>query len=175
MNRRKLTVTDLCKVSGYSRDQIRRLLEELPVYSDQPTDRRVAREFFARDLIVISVLFVLEFKLYVKRSSFTLLIDQLASVLTGPKPANRFAMLHLSFSPIAIQYVTEDASFLEGTLVSLGPIFEKVDTYLSSDQLDLQRELELGFTDITTKKMNPKVINTVKLSITPVQVVGRSA
>ncbi len=149
---RKLTVDDLCKVSGYSRHQLRRLLEALPAYNGETVGPRVAREFLARDLTVISVLFVLEQSFHINRNIFAQLIEQLSSTLSGPKPANRLALLHLSFSPISIRYATADTSVAEGVLISLGPIFEKVDTYLSSDLPAAQQMLNLGFTNVVPKK-----------------------
>lgn len=86
-----------------------------------------------------------------KRSAFPLLIEQLSIVLTGPRPADRSALLHLTLAPLALRYVGDDSPLTPGCVVSLGPIFEKVDAYLSTDQANIQRELELGVYDVSKK------------------------
>jgi hypothetical protein len=152
MIRRKLTVDDLCKVSGYSRDQIRHLVGHLPSNSEQETEPRKAREFVARDLIVVSILYLLEYEYFMKRSAFPELIEELSRVLAGPRPAYESPLLHLTLVPLGLRYVHGGAPLSPGCVIPLGSIFEKVDAYLSIDEANTQRELELGVYDVSKKR-----------------------
>lgn len=151
MKLRKLTAADVCQVTGYSRNQLRGLLNELPPYSAQATQPRVAREFTAHDLIVLSVVSALEMEHGMRRNAIAMVIESLRTTLAGPQNVNREARLLISINPPLVSIVNMGAQVHEGVLVSLGSIFEQVDRYLGYDMPDImahQYDLKLGPTII---------------------------
>lgn len=148
-------MTDVCKVSRYTRNQLRGVLDELPCYAEQPTSERVAREFFRSDLSVLSVVYVLDRQFNIRRTAITLIIDQLLEALRGPKTVNREAWLLVTFDPPSVRYLTEQEPLQNGILVELGPIFERVDIYAAGNPLHenyVEPELDFGPTLIFAKK-----------------------
>lgn len=131
MRGRKITAVDVCEVTGYSRNQLRGLLDELPGYSEQETTARIAREFARADLSVLSVIHVLESKNNVRRGAIATIAEILRKTLVGPKAVNRNARLLISFDPPKVNYFTSEMPSNDGILISLAPIFERVDRYLN--------------------------------------------
>lgn len=155
MKARKITTTDVCKVTGYSRHQLRGLLAELPVYSGQKTEARVAREFTHADLVTLAVVHTLETSHRARRDAVASISNLLRKALTGPKTVNRGARLLISYEPPAVSYLTSESLPQDGTLVSLGPIFQRVDTYMGHGRPyteKLQTEFSLGPTLVSSRK-----------------------
>lgn len=147
MKIRKITAADVCAITGYSRDQLRGLIDKLPVFSDQKTEPRVAREFTRSELILLTVVHVLEVQYCVRRESIASISKLLQKALTGPKAVNRHARLLVSFDPPAASYLTEDVPQQDGILMSLGPVFERIDAYLGQGIPTTEKqqpELKLG-------------------------------
>ena len=144
MRHRKLTTTDVCEVTGYTRHQLRGLLDELPYYSGQVALPRVAREFSFQDLIVLSVISILEKNIGMQRAMVVPIAALLPRTLSGPKKVNRDARLMISFEPPIVKYVATGLPTSDGVLLSLGPIFERVDQYLLPDEAERQTNLKLG-------------------------------
>jgi hypothetical protein len=152
---RKLTAADVQKVTGYSRNQLRGLLDELPAYSGQAPSVRIAREFTPHDLIVLSVVSILESRVGLRRRAIVAISELLRKVLSGPKKVNRGARLMVSFDPPLVSYIASGLPSRDGVLISLGPIFERVDRYLGyadSASAQLQPNLRLGPTLISTER-----------------------
>lgn len=153
MKIRKITTTDVCEVTGYSRHQLRGLLDELPIYSGKKTVPRVAREFTRADLTTLAVVHVLETRHSARREAIASISDLLRKALTGPKTVNRTARLLISFDPPAVSYLTSDTPPQDGTLVSLGSIFQRVDAYMGhglTNTEKLQTEFSLGPTLVSS-------------------------
>ncbi|MDO8706492.1 MAG: hypothetical protein Q7J84_16250 [Sulfuricaulis sp.] len=147
MKVRKITATDVCEVTGYSRHQLRGLLDDLLIYSRKKTVPRVAREFTRADLIVLAVVRALETRHSVRRDVIASISDLLRRTLAGPKMVNRDARLLISFDPPTIGYLTSVTPPSDGILMSLRPIFQRVDQYLGHGLPygeEVQPELKFG-------------------------------
>ncbi len=147
MKVRKIRVTDVCEVTEYSRHQLRGLLDDLPIYSRKKMAPRVAREFTRADLIMLSVVHVLETRYCVRREAMVSISDLLRKTLVGPKMVNRDARLLIAFDPPTIDYLTSAAVAQDGVLMSLRPIFQRVDEYLGHGLPygeEIQPELKFG-------------------------------
>lgn len=145
MKTRKLTASDVCEVTGYNRDQLKALLKELPAWSSAPS-ARVAREFSPHDLIVLSVVHVLDSRVGIRRKRIALMLTKLRQALFGPREVDRSARLAISFDPMHVEYMSGKISIREGVLISLEPIFDRVDHYLGAAQSwnASQENLRLG-------------------------------
>lgn len=155
MKIRKITTADVCEVTGYSRHQLRGLLSELPVYSGQKTVARVAREFTHADLVMLAVVHALETRYSARREGVASISNLLRKALTGPKTVDRGARLLISFEPPAVSYLTGEAPPQDGILVSLGPIFQRVDTYMGYGlpyTKEAQGEFRLGPTLVSSSR-----------------------
>ena len=139
----QLTITDLCRVTDYTRDQMRGLLDlTLPQRSSKGA--RVAREFRAQELIFVAVMAELETRYGIKRGHVVAVAKRLSQTLSGPKPLNRQARLVVTFEPPKVTYVDETNPVLDGVILSLGPIFDRVDQYVrAGDRLTTHPELRL--------------------------------
>lgn len=135
---RKLTAADVCLVTGYSRDELHALLRVLPPYRFEKPAPRVAREFTAKDLLVLSVTHILEDRYGVRRAALRDIGVPLQDALSGPRPQSEEPCLLININPPDVRLVGSMVA-KEGLIVPLSPIFQKIDTYLSYDpQLSLQ-------------------------------------
>jgi hypothetical protein len=152
MRHRKLTTVDVCEVTGYTRHQLRGLIDELPHYFAQVSLPRVARGFSFQDLLVLSVIHILEKNIGIQRAMVVPVAPLLQQALSGPKKANRGAKLIISFTPPTVKYVATGMPASDGVMLSLGPIFERVDHYLLPDGAERQTDLKLGPVLITNER-----------------------
>lgn len=148
MRVRKLTASDICEVTGYNRDQLRGLMEELPKWSAAPAER-MARAYTAHDLIVLCVVHTLETIAGVRRKTIASFFRQLQGALSGPKPAAASARLMISFAPMRVEYLDGRTPSVEGVsvFIPLQPILDRVDRYLGAVQIPVsnsQADLRLG-------------------------------
>jgi hypothetical protein len=143
---RKLTAADLCEVTGYSRAELRSVLNALPYYSTQKSYPRKARQFTRQDLIVICLVQVLETQYGMRKDAIAEVFDVLRSTLSGPKDQNRQARLVISLSPPTVRYEEAPAVVSAGTCVPLEPVFDRVDRHLGSflGLVPEQRDLALS-------------------------------
>lgn len=130
---RKLTSADVCEVSGYSRDELHAILKTLWPYCEAKPSPRIARAFSPHDLVVLSVTRVLEHEMGLRRTAVASLGKELHGALSGPKTVNRAARLVVTVRPTSVTYVSHTTMDMQGVVVLLGPIFEKLDQYLSFD------------------------------------------
>jgi hypothetical protein len=88
---------------------------------------------------VLSVTHLLEERYGLRRTAVAELGSHLQSALAGPKGGNRDARLSISVRPLRVDYLDALAVAVEGLVIALGPLFEKIDDYLSFEsQLSLQ-------------------------------------
>ena len=162
MSSRSLTISDLLAVSGYTRDQMRGLLDAMPAYASRNSQVRVAKRYTAQDLLVVLACSQLESRYGLQRGTVAGYSDGVRSVLSGPRPVSATARLLLTFEPADVRYVEATESIGEGLLVPLAPIFQAVDEYLLPVRVQLdwgQRELGFG----------PQVIGSAAVAPMPAQ------
>ncbi len=140
----QLTMIDLCRITGYTRDQVRGLLDAaLPGRSSKGP--RVAREFRPQELILVAAMTELETRFGIKRTYVTAVAKRLAQVLSGPRTQNREARLHVAFDPPKVTYAGEIVPTEDGVVMSLGPVFDRADRYVSAASAGSpQQSLRLG-------------------------------
>jgi hypothetical protein len=154
MDARKLTAADVCNVTGYNRDQLRGLLQELPQWSAAPAERR-ARAYLASDLVVLGVVHVLDVLIGMRRKAIAAVFPQLRQCLSRPRSVASSAWLVITFNPVRIHYVDGKAAFSEGVVVFLQPIIERVDSYLGvvkTDTTPMPATLLLRPTIVATRR-----------------------
>lgn len=118
-------------MTGYTRHQVRGLLKlALPDRSGK--GERFAREFRSQDLLLVAAMTELETRFGVKRSHVAVVAKRLAQVLSGPKEPNRQARLVVAFDPPRVVYAEDLFPVVDGVVMSLGSIFDRVDTYVSN-------------------------------------------
>lgn len=143
-----ITAIDISKVTGYSRNQVRGLLDDLPIYSEQAAEPRVAREYTRSDLLVLAVIHHLESRIGVRRKALAQIVEPLRKALSGPKTIYRNARLRISIDPPDVSYLAMAGTPVQdGILVSLEPIFDRVDGHLDfglPPVTNRNRELEFG-------------------------------
>lgn len=148
MPARAMTSSDLSEVTGYTRHQLRGLLNELPGYQAKAERARVARVYTKHDLAVIAVCCELEQRYGLRRDAIAALGQQLARALVGPRAAAREPHLIMTVAPPLVQYVEQvPVGVREGLIVPLSEIFARLDRYLSADfvpGVPEQRALDLG-------------------------------
>lgn len=146
MSSRSLTMSDLLAISGYTRDQMRGLLDAMPAYASRNTQVRVAKQYTAQDLLVVRTCSQLESRYGLQRGTVAGFSDRLRSVLSGPRPVSATARLLLTFDPSEVRYVEAPEGIYEGLLVPLAPIFQAVDEYLLPSPVQVNwNQRELGF------------------------------
>ena len=151
-------MADLLAISGYTRDQMRGLLDAMPAYASRNTRVRVAKQYTAQDLLVVRTCSQLESRYGLQRGAVAGLSDALRSTLSGPRPVSATARLLLTFDPPDVRYVELTQSIEEGLLVPLAPIFKTVDEYLLPGRAWLnwgQRELGFGPLAVNSAKVAP--------------------
>lgn len=158
MSSRSLTMADLLAITGYTRDQMRGLLDSIPAYASRNTQVRVAKHYSAQDLLVLRTCSQLESRYGLQRGAVAGFVDGMRSALSGPRPVSTTPRLLLTFDPPDVRYVEATERIEEGLLVPLVPIFQAVDEYLlpGRTQLDWgQRELGFGPQAINSSTVAP--------------------
>lgn len=142
---RKLTAADLCEVTGYSRSELRSVLNSLPYYRSQQSHPRKARQFTRQDLLAIGLVQVLETQFGMRKDAIATVFDALRSTLAGPKGQNHEARLVISLSPPAVRYEEAPVVVSAGICVPLAPVFERVDRHFGSLLGTNPEQRDLGF------------------------------
>lgn len=140
-------MNDLCVLSGYSRDQVRGLLDKLPMYAERRGKARIATVYTAQDLIVVVLCCRLETRYCLRREAVSTLAPHISKELARPRSVDRHARLVLKFDPPSATYVEKVNDLADGLIVALEPVFEQVDDYLlpsHSLRVSTQRDLALG-------------------------------
>lgn len=129
---RRLTAADVCAVTGYSRDELHALLRVLAPYAKERPAPRVAREFTATDLVVLSVTQMLESRFGLRRTAVAEIGEMLQLACSGPRPLDEDACLAVTVRPPQVERSAPGIA-REGLLIPLAPIYDRIDTYLSYD------------------------------------------
>lgn len=151
--KRGLTSADVCEVTGYRRDELHAILRCLWPYCDEQLSPRVAREFQAKDLLALCVTRVLEHDCGLRRAAVATLGKALQRALSGPRKISPTARLVVTVEPLEVLYVAQGSTDRQGVVVALGPLFEKVDGYLTADVYPSLR-LETAISSGSTKRRN---------------------
>lgn len=140
---RSITISDLCELTGYSRDQMRGLLAELPRFAQRRTEARVAREYSNHDVVLVAVLCRLEMVYGLKRSVVSTLCEAIAATLMAPRKVSKEACLILRVHDATCEYVETAPQIDDGLVVALAPVFLAIDSYLLPTPL-AQRDVGLS-------------------------------
>jgi hypothetical protein len=151
---RPIIVSDLCELTGYSRDQMRGLLAELPRFACRRAEARVARVYSSHDVVLVVLLCRLETIYGLKRSVVSALCESIAATLAGPREASKQACLIVRVHDATCEYVDAAPLIDDGLVVALDPIFLAIDTYLLPTPL-VQRDMRLLATSELSKPTNP--------------------
>ena len=150
---RPIIVSDLCGLTGYSRDQIRGLLAELPRFACRRAEARVARVYSSHDLVLVVLLCRLETIYGLKRSVVSALCEPIAATLAEPREASKQACLIVRVHNATCEYVDAAPLIDDGLVVALDPIFLAIDTYLLPTPL-VQRDIGLSAAGRLSKPTN---------------------
>lgn len=142
---RSITISDLCELTGYSRDQMRGLLAELPRFARRHTEARVARVYTNHDVVLVVLLCRLETVYGLKRSFVSTLCESIAATLTAPRKVSKQACLVVRMRDATCQYAETVPQIDDGLVVALSPIFFAIDSYLLPTPL-IQRDVGLSST-----------------------------
>lgn len=140
--RRAITIGDLCELIGYSRDQMRGLLAELPRFVSRPGAARVARVYSNHDVLVLVLLCRLEMVYGLKRGVVAALCEPIAETLATPRVVRKHAWLLVRIGASQCEYCNDVPSVEDGLVVPLEPVFSAIDSYLVPEPL-VQREIGL--------------------------------
>lgn len=143
-------MSDLCELAGYSRDQMRGLLAELPRFARRRAEARVARVYSNHDAMLVAVLCRLETVYGLRRSVVSALCESIAATLTAPRKISTQACLILRIHDATCEYVDTAPLIGDGLVVALGPIFLAIDSYLLPTT-PVQRDVGLSATDTQYK------------------------
>jgi len=125
----KLTAKDICEVTGWSRDQLRALLDELPPYREWKSAARVARRFSPTDLLFLSVVAHLEQSAGLRRSAIARISTPLKELLSRVTILTSPEVIFVSLTPpkaVAIQGALPAEC---GIVIRLAPIARKLHEY----------------------------------------------
>jgi hypothetical protein len=144
MKVRKITMADVCEVTGYTRDQVRGMLRDLPPFLDCLSEGR-NRTFSKAELLTICVIAQMETRYGIKRVAIGKIVHQLVASLSGPRSVDLRARLNIIPEASLVSFLSEEAVVAEGVIVPLGPIFQRVDHYLGAySESGRQGDLLLG-------------------------------
>lgn len=129
---KNLKTSDVYKVAGFTRNQLRGLLDELGYTSEgtPETHQRVARRFSQHDFLVMIVACELDKTFALKRTAIAALVPKIAQELAGPRPVAKAPKLVLTACPPTARYLDGDANIAQGFVLSLIDIFARVDEHI---------------------------------------------
>lgn len=129
MNVRTLKMADACSISGYTRDQMRGLLRELPVFTKNQVAGR-NREFTRVELLTITVISYMEQRYGIKRGAIKEILEKLIKTLEETKKVNSQSCLVIVIGESSVLSTYINEIIPEGLVIPLAPIQEQLDTYL---------------------------------------------
>lgn len=148
MRVRKLTAGDLQAITGYSRDQLRGLLDQLDLAFKAPVlPTGVTRVFSIHEFLLIVLCCEIESTFGMKRKTVVSFAAEMAKTLARPRPLAQDPKLVLSFGAMQVRYLDGFETIQQGLIVPLGAILKKIDCYLLPDrevQSQYQGTLNLG-------------------------------
>jgi hypothetical protein len=142
---RQVTAADLVAITGYSRDQLRGLLAELPLFAQRKGEARVANIYSRQDVLVVAICCRLETQYGLKRAAVAALSEVIARCLVAPRQLGNGARLVLKLQPPAAQFVERVDDLADGLVVALDSIFDTINacqaaSFVASSRA--QRDLE---------------------------------
>lgn len=143
---RRITISDLCELTGYSRDQLRGLLAQLPRFADRHGEARVARVYSSTDVVLVVLLCRLETAYGLKRSVVSALCEPIAIALTIASKECKHASLVMHIQDATCEYADTPPLIGDGLVVALPPIFMAIESYLLPTPL-LSRDVALTAPD----------------------------
>ena len=143
MQVRTLKMADACAISGYTRDQMRALLRDLPAFTvDQGSNR--GRIFTRVELLIIAIISFMEQRYGVKRTSIGAILAELLDTIQSPRSIDPQACLVIITGEASVTYRRLDEPIREGLVIPLAPIFDQLDTYLGAKTPKKQMEISFG-------------------------------
>ncbi|MFK5950271.1 MAG: hypothetical protein QM500_16040 [Methylococcales bacterium] len=143
MNVRTLKMADACAVSGYTRDQMRALLRDLPQFTVNQGSGR-SRIFTRVELLAIVIISFMEQRYGIKRAAIGDILEQLLSTIQSPREVDPQACLIIIASEGSVLYTQLNETVDEGLVIPLAPIFDQLDTYLGAKTSQKQIEISFG-------------------------------
>jgi hypothetical protein len=128
----ELKVSDLAKVTGYSRFQLDGFLKKAFAGSFVGKRSGAQRKFSPHDLLVVAIACEIERKYQIERSALARVTEALYKTLLQPRRANREARLLITITPPVVLYLEPNSPVTEGLVMNLGPLFARVDEYLGA-------------------------------------------
>lgn len=151
MEVRTLKMADACAISGYTRDQMRALLRDLPPFTaDEGSGRN--RVFTRVELLVIAIITFMEKRYGIKRPAIKGILDQLLTTIQSPRNIDPRACLVIVTGEASVSYSRLNENIDEGLVIPLAPIFDLLDTYLGAKTE--QKQLEISFGPSAIHKSN---------------------
>lgn len=145
---RNITAGDIQTVTGYSRDQLRGLLDLIdPLLGTFPHEPGTSRIFSSHEFLTIVLCCELENAYGMKRKVVTSFAAELGKVLSRPREVAENPRLILTFNPPLASYFEKEEIVQQGLVVPLTEIFKKVDGHLLGNRegpSQYQGELNLG-------------------------------
>jgi hypothetical protein len=148
MDVRTLKMADACAISGYTRDQMRAVLRDLPSFTvDQGSGRN--RTFTRVELLTIAIIAFMEQRYGIKRKAIGMILDNLINTIQSPREIDPQACLIIITGESSVSYSRQNETVDEGLVIPLAPIFERLDTYLGAKSTQHQMEINFGPSDLS--------------------------
>lgn len=122
-------MADLCSLTGYTRDQVRGLLDSLPPTGKRAGQRRAATSYSLQDLFFISLCCRLEKHYGLRRDRVAALAPHIGEQLDG-QVGGALDRLLVQFDPPRATSLDSNKEFVDGLVVALEPVIKQVDGYL---------------------------------------------
>lgn len=119
-----LTAQDVCQVLQVERHALRRWLEGLPVYAEQPTRARSARRFDMADLIFLSAVLELETRYGLGLATIARFDADLLETVRGQGLGLQF--LFLDIETASCSQLDAGLPARPGIVLDLGPAYQRV-------------------------------------------------
>lgn len=120
---------DLCALTGYTRDQVRGLLDALPPRGERDGRPRAATSYSMQDLVFVALCCRLEQHYGMKRDKVAALSTHISAQLEEPRE-NGIERLLVRFDRPSVELVSEVKGLADGLVVSMDPVFDQVNEYL---------------------------------------------
>lgn len=143
MDVRTLKMADACSISGYTRDQMRALLRDLPSFTVNQSAGR-SRVFTRVELLAIAVISFMEKRYGMRRAAIGVILERLLETLQAPREVDPLACLVIVTGEASVSYTRLNEVVTEGLVIPLAPIFDRLDTYLGAKIPQNQMEISFG-------------------------------
>ena len=137
MNVRTLKMADACAVSGYTRDQMRAVLRDLPPLgvAHGPGRNRV---FSRMELLVIAIICTMEQRYGIRRTAIGPILDELIKIIQSVREQVASSTLVIVTSAESVLLKCQTESVKEGLIIPLAPIVRRMDIYLGGHSQETQ-------------------------------------